>query len=98
MSDVNTSLSSHKFSQEDNDVDEFEDDEEIGEDEQVDDSIPEQGDMIGEKLLLLDFSLKEDPTRYQEQKLENVKYGGQVNVKNIEKNIKAKLNNFMPVE
>jgi len=54
--------------------------------------------MIGEKLLLLDFSLKEDPTRYQEQKLENVKYGGQVNVKNIEKNIKAKLNNFMPVE
>lgn len=31
------------LSDEDNDVDEFEDDEEIGEDEQDDDGIPEQG-------------------------------------------------------
>ena len=37
--------------EEDNDVDEFEDDEEIGEDEDVEDYIPEQGNMIGEILL-----------------------------------------------
>ena len=47
-------------SQEDNDVDEFEDDEEIGEDEEVDDTIHEQGGMTGEKLLLQDFSLNEN--------------------------------------
>ena len=40
------------LSDEDNDVDEFEDDEEIGEDEEVDDTIHQQGEMIGEKLLL----------------------------------------------
>jgi hypothetical protein len=48
------------LSDEDNDVDEFEDDEEIGEDEEVDDTIHEQGEITGEKLLLQEFSLNEN--------------------------------------
>ena len=46
-------------SQEDNDVDEFEDDEEIGEDEDIEDYIPQQGNMIGEVLLIHNYSLSQ---------------------------------------
>jgi len=46
-------------------VDEFEDDEEIGEDEDVEDYIPEQGNMIGEVLLIHQYNLSQNEAQVE---------------------------------